>query len=239
MPDYREHLLEACNTLGLVRPEAVGWMAELIDRYDYEAARLARTMGTPMDSADRKKLKLGNLKMSMEAWDALTDKGRSEPGSSIDFTIRRAMASFRRRQEWNDIMADPTIRTVEVSGWNACNAMEAFRAATPFIPKSAAPSLPLPGCARAVCECRISRHWQSDGWQPAEQNFERTIVLNVDPVPRPAPEERSMMARRSEAEYRPVRPQPPPVEGFDFFGAFRNVLAAIGAIAIVYYFWKR
>lgn len=178
-----------------------------------------------MDAAERKRLKLGNLKMSKEAWGALTDKGRQEPGSSLEYTIRRALASDSRDREHEQLLSDPSVRSVEVVAWNPCTAAETLRATTPFMPKSVAPDFPLPGCTRAVCECRLTRHWQSD---------------EVDFLRRQASDD--LTAEHTvDADYgfsEPPKPDVIPAPRSKTLDAIKTVLAVIGALALIFLILK-
>jgi hypothetical protein len=141
------------------------WIDAAIEKYGVEAPRFIRTMGTPLSADERKALKLGNLKMSREAWSALTDLGRQEPAQSYELTIQRAMFAATRGSELDALLQDPNVADIEVRAWDGCSAMATFRADTPVIPKAAAPWLPLPGCERAVCRCQYARHYKTSTFE--------------------------------------------------------------------------
>jgi len=164
MSRFQPFVEEACTALGLVRPDHARWVAKLIERYGFDAPRMARTDGTPMTVEERRDLKLGNLKMSNEAWAALSDRGRHQPGDGIEFTIRRAMSAMQRDRERTDILLNAAVQEVEVQAWDPCAAVEALQSVTPVLPKHLMPRFPLAECQKVVCDCRVTPHYKAPQW---------------------------------------------------------------------------
>jgi glutamate/tyrosine decarboxylase-like PLP-dependent enzyme len=119
-------------------------------------------MGTPLEGVERKRLKLGNLKMTKEAWAALTDLGRAEPAKAFEITVSRAVTSLSRdREQWN-LLNNPTVDLVQFWCSDPCRSMQAFMAQTETLPKTQMPRFPLNHCTKAVCQCKVHRHYRSD-----------------------------------------------------------------------------
>lgn len=95
---------EAIQSLGYVKPEAASKLCELITRDEtlsYSSVSTAYRKEGPQISADEKKA-LGiraNAFMSKEALADLTEKGRNNPLSAHEITMRRAAFAHGRVRE--------------------------------------------------------------------------------------------------------------------------------------------
>lgn len=161
--------LEAIEALGLVRREALEWLAtNIVEHVDRGQARSIRASGHRLTSAQRidRGLPARGEPLSEEVWTALTLEGRSDPIASFDDTVARVVKRARNAARIIDaarhlrsgmfagvVMALPP-------GIGLCEA--GLKQSGKFIPFP--PELPLPGCDRRFCSCswRIVTHREAD-----------------------------------------------------------------------------
>ena len=239
MSRFLRHVEEACDTLGYVHQQAAPWIADIIDKFDYDATRFVRTHGTPLEAEARKSLKLGNLRMTKEAWAALTELGRQQPAQGLELTVRRALCAAHRERDIADLMKTSYVEQVQIICFNPCNAIETFTAAMPHMPKSLLPQLPLKGCSKAICECKVHRHYDYEQWTStpndaadADRDGTDAVVVGATTII-----ERAETTDRGE-ELKPIAPitalPPEPMTAWRRIGRWIwHALAIFGAICVL------
>ncbi len=101
---YRSHVIAAARRLGVLHRQAEDAVAALLlaneGMHPHAIARLYRQSGTQLDAATKKAAGiLSNADMTIEAWQALTDTGRSAPLRALNSVF--LSASFGRLRERN------------------------------------------------------------------------------------------------------------------------------------------
>lgn len=157
--DMVPHVREAVRALGFVRPEAAEWLAEeLVSAANKNGGRTVREGGTRFGKDERIALGLpawGDY-FSREAWEALTEKGRTDPVESFDDTCWRAIRGARQQAE--RLRAERVLRPggwfvgVKIGPPPGIGLCEAGMAMVGRV-LSEPPELPFPGCTRNVCSC--------------------------------------------------------------------------------------
>lgn len=228
MISYRHYIDEAIIALGYIKPECGEWLTSFAEQYSQngwgDVARLARTMGEPMAAERRKSLKLGNIKISVDAYEALTEKGRQVPTQAIELTVQRALVGFHRDRENASVLNNTDFEKVEVHAWNPCPEFTAASLTNQVVERRKAPSFPLPGCSRTACDCRLSRHydWSQD---PNFEEGDEPHVIEVNPVIA-----KSLKVGDGKAASFVKQPSPKKKRLFNFV---RNLLALWGLVALL------
>jgi hypothetical protein len=89
---------EAIHVLGYIKPDAAQWLATMIKQYwlSGSSGYEVRRNGTEMSKERKKLFALGHSRMSEEAWEAYTEKGRLNPLHGLDVTVNRVIRNVYR-----------------------------------------------------------------------------------------------------------------------------------------------
>lgn len=189
MTGYRDYVDEAIAELGFIKPDAAVWIEEHAKRYGRghggDVARTARTMGTPMTKGERSEAGLGNLKMTREAWDALTDLGKQDPARALSDTFIRVITGYNRDRQNREAMSRNDDPRVVIEAWDPCPEFLSSGLKNTVVAKTDAPTFPLPACSRVSCDCRIRPYY----------DYEREMVMEID-APDHAPKRRKSLFGR-------------------------------------------
>lgn len=150
---------EAVDRLGYVRPDRKEWLTERLAGGGAQASgRWIREQGQRMTPDERAALGMDRWEgghISYEVWDALTERGRSNPQRSFDATCSRAI-----RNGW--LMAECARDNLFLKEGDFF-VMASFKPAQPTCAAgsrligqivTALPTFPLPDCDIEICECR-------------------------------------------------------------------------------------
>ncbi|BBF92381.1 hypothetical protein [Blastochloris tepida] len=158
--DLLPFVREAIEALGLVRPDALDWLAaEIAAAVNRNGGRSIREGGTRLLPDERLALGLpawGDGHLSREVWEALTDEGRRDPVVAFDDTcaraIRAAQCHLQARRDLRLLRLGGLMVAVKMSPPPAIGLCAAGMAmAGRLLPEP--PALPFSGCDRRVCGC--------------------------------------------------------------------------------------
>lgn len=151
------------NDLELISSESSDWIMCIIrDMHIRGAGYMAivqaiRDQGEQLTREEKKELGVrANLKLGRRFVDALTDKGRVEPGMAADALVYANYTLPRTITEANRMRGDRTIKYLYLivnepgSPYVCDNAIKLVRKGR--IARTSAPQLPLPGCKKR-CRC--------------------------------------------------------------------------------------
>lgn len=158
--DLLPHVERAARLFGEVRLEAVPRLAGLIARHmdDGHSADLVGRAGHALTEERMKAIGLDPwLPFSREAYDALTEAGRSEPREAIRRLVERATA-WAYDEEGARQRTDPdVVRIFDIVVFHcdkgSCEAARRLDGAV--FPAASAPRVPLDACRNDGCRCGV------------------------------------------------------------------------------------
>ncbi|MDJ0944369.1 MAG: hypothetical protein QNJ30_12930 [Kiloniellales bacterium] len=158
---WRKEIEEACDATGLIKSEAVSWIAPLIiDGHkrgsdDHTIATKISGWGNALCEDDKSRLGVrADAKLGREYVDALTRKGRKRPLAAAYFVVQRATHAHSQSERLKHLCGDDHIEGIEIiatEGALTCLAAQDIEGKV-FEPKKA-PSLPLRRCDAESCRC--------------------------------------------------------------------------------------
>lgn len=158
---WRREIEEACEATGLVKTEAVNWIAPLIieghkrGHDDHAIASKISGWGNALEEEEKANLGVrADAKLGREYFDCLTRKGRRRPLAAAFFVVQRATHAHSQSERLKAFEADETIEAVEVvatEGALTCLAAQDIDGQIFDLKK--APSLPLRRCDAETCRC--------------------------------------------------------------------------------------
>ena len=158
---WRKEIQEACDATGLIKPDAVFWIAPLIiDGHkrgsdDHAIASKITGWGNALSEDDKAKLGVrADAKLGREYVDALTRKGRKRPLAAAYFVVQRATHAHSQSERLKHLRGDDHVTGVEIiatEGALTCLAAQDIDGQV-FEPEKA-PALPLRRCDAESCRC--------------------------------------------------------------------------------------
>ena len=158
---WRKEIEEACDATGLIKSEAVTWIAPLIidghKRGSDDHAIATKISGWGSSLCEDDKAKLGvraDAKLGREYVDSLTRKGRKRPLAAAYFVVQRATHAHSQSERLKHLCGDEEVEGVEIiatEGALTCLAAQDIEGQV-FEPKKA-PALPLKRCDAESCRC--------------------------------------------------------------------------------------
>ncbi len=158
---WRKEIEEACDATGLIKPDAVTWIAPLIiDGHkrgsdDHAIASKISGWGNALGEDDKAKLGVrADAKLGREYVEALTRKGRKRPLAAAYFVVQRATHAHSQSERLKHLCSDEAIEGVEIiatEGALTCMAAQDMEGQV-FEPDKA-PHLPLRRCDAESCRC--------------------------------------------------------------------------------------
>lgn len=182
---YEDQIRDTCRRTGIAQPDCARWLAPIVREGMVKGegsgtiGRRARMQGKAMTSAEKKTVGiLSRIKISREAFAALTAAGRADPVRAYQALVHGPM----KRQ----LQARRVESLVRLAGMGAVRNVRAVvdeggccRAARPLIGKSfpvgQQPTFPLPGCDQWICRCRHDDEWA----RPRKRQMRRLTFLIV------------------------------------------------------------
>ena len=158
---WRKEIEEACAATGLIKTDAVTWIAPLIiDGHkrgsdDHTIASKISGWGNALGEDDKAKLGVrADAKLGREYVEALTRKGRKRPLAAAYFVVQRATHAHSQSERLKHLRTDEHVEGVEIiatEGALTCLAAQDIEGQV-YDPKEA-PSLPLRRCDAESCRC--------------------------------------------------------------------------------------
>lgn len=158
---WRKEIEEACGATGLIKTDAVAWIAPLIiDGHkrgsdDHTIASKISGWGNALCEEDKAKLGVrADAKLGREYVEALTRKGRKRPLAAAYFVVQRATHAHSQSERLKHLRTDEHVDGVEIiatEGALTCLAAQGIEGQV-FEPEKA-PTLPLRRCDAESCRC--------------------------------------------------------------------------------------
>ncbi len=158
---WRKDIEEACDATGLIKSEAVTWIAPLIiDGHkrgsdDHTIASKISGWGNALCEDDKAKLGVrADAKLGREYVEALTRKGKKRPLAAAYFVVQRATHAHSQSERLKHLCTDEHVEGVEIiatEGALTCLAAQDIEGQI-FEPQKA-PALPLRRCDAESCRC--------------------------------------------------------------------------------------
>ena len=158
---WRKEIQEACDATGLIKSDAVTWIAPLIiDGHkrgsdDHAIASKISGWGNALCEDDKAKLGVrADAKLGREYVEALTRKGRTRPLAAAYFVVQRATHAHSQSERLKHLCSDEAVEGVEIiatEGALTCLAAQDMEGQV-FEPEKA-PALPLRRCDAESSRC--------------------------------------------------------------------------------------
>ncbi|WP_108462587.1 hypothetical protein [Devosia naphthalenivorans] len=156
---YLPHIEKAISRLGYIKPEYAPALAILMEEneghHPHKIGRLFRQIGIQLSAQSKRDLGIrANADMTVEAIDALTEKGRTAPLKGLEATLLDAQFSYFRERSVRSGLTSGRDRfkidgmfTLECDG---CRRLDGEIATSAFLSK-----LPPPDCQKEACAIGI------------------------------------------------------------------------------------
>lgn len=161
MAGWRNQVDQACQATGLIKSDAVSWIAPVINealKKGYDDHTIAsKISGWGNSLSEEEKAKMGvraDAKLGREYVDSLTRKGRRRPLAAAYFVVQRVTHSHYQAERLRELCADESVQGVEIvatEGGLTCDAAHQLDGRV-FAPHKA-PTLPLKRCDAEFCRC--------------------------------------------------------------------------------------
>ncbi len=158
---WRKDIEEACEATGLIKAEAVSWIAPLIieghkrGHDDHAIASKISGWGNPLEEDEKSNIGVRvDAKLGREYFDCLTRKGRRRPLAAAFFVVQRATHAHSQSERLKTFEADESIEAVEIvatEGALTCLAAQDIDGEIFELQK--VPPLPLRSCDAETCRC--------------------------------------------------------------------------------------
>jgi hypothetical protein len=172
---FLKHVQASIQRLGFIKPEYAGVISRMMDVYEGEhprqIARRFRQIGDQLPREDKRAMGIRvNADMTVQAANALTQRGLSEPLKGLENTILDAsIALFRERTAQQNPPAH-THCWLEVSpifsDCSGCNRMKGARVTAEVMA-----SIPPTDCEREACS--LGYQWRADYLAAAVESYKQ------------------------------------------------------------------